>query len=126
MSNTDCIYLTIQLIYVYPLQQQQQQAHQMQQHMPQATSAAAVSVAGHPQMSAFMGYPQQAPQQQPPPGTSAGSTPGQAASPYAPPRFPGAPQGAIPSQNNPYAAIGGGQRGPTPNFGRYPQAPAYQ
>lgn len=106
--------------------QQQQQAHQMQQHMPQATSAAAVSVAGHPQMSAFMGYPQQAPQQQPPPGTSAGSTPGQAASPYAPPRFPGAPPGAIPSQNNPYAAIGGGQRGPTPNFGRYPQAPAYQ
>jgi len=100
---------------------QQKQSHQMQQHVPQASSASAVvSAAGHPQMSAFMGYPQQAPQQQPP-GTSAGSTPVQA-SPYAPPRLPQ----VIQSHNNPYAAIGAGQRGPTPNFGRYPQAPAYQ
>ena len=103
----------------------------MQQHIPQASfvSAAVVSTAGHPQMSAFMGYPQQAPQQQPQPppsGTATGNTPAQAALPYAPPRLPGAPPGAIQSHNNPYAAIGAGQRGPNPNLARYPQAPAYQ
>ena len=102
--------------------EQQQQQHQMQP-APQATSGpAVVSAAGHPQMSAFMGYPQQAPHPQAPAASAGNSGPVQA-SPFAPPRLPG---GAIQNHNNPYAAIGAGQRGPTPNFGRYPQAPQYQ
>ena len=103
-------------------QPEQQQQHQMQP-APQATSGpAVVSAAGHPQMSAFMGYPQQAPHPQAPAASVGNSGPVQA-SPFAPPRLPG---GAIQNHNNPYAAIGAGQRGPTPNFGRYPQAPQYQ
>ena len=135
-----------------PPQFQPEKQHQMQgapppQQQPQVTSASSVvSTSAHPQMSAFMGYPQQAPQPQPPgslppgslppgslppgslppgslpPGTSANSAPPVQAF-AAPPRLPG----AIQNHNNPYAAIGAaGQRGPTPNFGRYPQAPAYQ
>jgi len=106
----------------YQPEQQQQLQHQMQP-APQATSGpAVVSTAGHPQMSAFMGYPQQAPHPQAPAASAGNSVPVQA-SPFAPPRLPG---GAIQNHNNPYAAIGAGQRGPTPNFGRYPQAPQYQ
>ena len=118
----------------FPHQQDHHQTHQMQPTpTPQATSASAVvSTAGtHPQMSAFMGYPPQPPQQQQPPAgpptsasgmvSAAGPQPVQN-SPFAPPRLPG----AIQNHNNPYAGMAAGQRGPTPNFGRYPQAPAYQ
>lgn len=72
-----------------------------------------------PQMSAFMGYPQQ--QQQPPVSSSTGGT--FAAPPNNsnyPPRHPSMPMPG----GNPYGMAG--PRGPAPNFPRYPQAPGYQ
>jgi protein TFG len=100
-----------------PTQQQQPQQQQPQQPQPpQQQQHPSQQVAGmtSQQMSAYSPYP---------PGQPQTSTAGPQ-QPAMAPRFglPGAV--GMPTPNNPYGM--GGQRGPTPGFHRYPQAPAYR
>lgn len=127
--------------------QQQQQLQQQQQQQqpavngpqqgfqhPQQQQQMQPQHPGQQQMSAYSPYQQQQPQQQRP-GYPAHThaPPTSMASAYIP-RPPGSgqqqnpaatmPTGPPGSMQNPY--VMGGQRGPSPNFARYPQSPGYR